>query len=175
MNTQLRSTNLVPSGASFGPGAGVAYFTYLGQVARTGTFNKVYFVTSGVATGTLVQELGVATTPNAPDGTVQPLTIRALDNTAGAYTGAVGRYSNSGNLAYTPPVGDHIWVFARWQPSGTQPTIGLGLAYDLGQFAVFTFASSGTALTLGQVIPAPTSIAATLTTGVAPMLILATA
>jgi hypothetical protein len=174
-NTQLKSTSLLQTTASFSPGSGVAYFEYLGQVARTATFNKVYFVTSGAATGTLVQELGVATTPNAPDGTLQTLTVRALDSTAGAYTGATGRYSNSANLAYTPPVGEHIWVFARWQPSGTQVTISTGLALDLGQYSVFTFSSVGTALTLGQAITVPVAVSATSTTGIAPVLILATA
>lgn len=175
LNTQLKNSNLLQTTASFAPGSGVAYFEYLGQVARTVTLNKVYFVTSGAAAGTLVQELGVATTPEAPNGALQTLTIRALDNTAGAYTGATGRYSNSANLAYTPPVGEHIWVFARWQPSTTQVTISTGFALDLGQYSVFTFSSVGTALTLGQAITVPVAVSVTATTGIAPVLIAATA
>jgi hypothetical protein len=174
LNTQVKNTNLIPTTTSFSPGSGTAYFVYLGQVARIGTYNKIYFVTSGAATGALVQELGVATTPEAPNGALQTLTIRALNSTAGDYTGAAGRYSNTTNLAYTPPVGEHIWVFARWQPAGTQVTISTGLCCDLGQYSVFTFASIGTALTLGQVITTPTAVSVTATTGIAPVLILAT-
>jgi hypothetical protein len=157
---------------SFPTIAGTAYFLYIGQVARTIKLNKVYFVTSAVGAGALTQEFGIATTPNAPDGTIQPLTIRAIDTTATDYTGSVGRYSNGGNLAHTPPVGSHIWVFARFQPATTQPGIANGLACDIGQFSVFTFASVGTPLVLGQVIPTPASVSVTLTTAVAPNLIL---
>ena len=175
LNTQLKNTNLISTTTAFQPNSGFGYFEYIGQVARTVTLNKVYFVTSIAAAGTLVQELGVATTPEAPNGALQALTIRALDSTAGAYTGATGRYSNSANLAYTPPVGEHIWVFCRFQPSGTQVTISTGLACDLGQCSAFTHSSVGTPYTLGLVIPTPIQLSVTGTGSAAPLLILASA
>jgi len=174
-NTLLRSTGLIPLTTAFTTVSGTAYFVYIGQVARSVKLNKVYFVTSGtVAAGALVQEYGVATSPHAPNGVNQALTIAALDSTTGLYTGALGRYSNGGNLAYTPPGATHIWAFARWQPATTPPTIANGLACDAGQFAVVSFASVGTPLVVGQVIATPTTVSVTAVTAIAPNLVLAT-
>lgn len=168
----LKAHQLHELASSFTAIAGTAYFIYLGQVARQETFNKVYFVTATAATGALVQELGVATSPTAPNGAVPELTIRAIDTTAGNYAGATGRYSNSANLAYSPPVGTHIWVFARFQAATTQPLTTTAYGMDQGQGSVVTFASVDEPLVLGQVISDAALVSVTANTGIAPKLAL---
>ena len=115
----------------------VAYWTYLGYTQKTLVVDAIKGIqtVAAVAGGTPQAELALATTPSAPNGTGQSLTVTNVvtysgleDLTAGGLPAIRGTTSTS--LGWTVSPCTHLWAGMRAE-MGTNPTM-LGVAMDLG-------------------------------------------
>lgn len=128
------------------PTPNTAYFTYLGYVAVATTFAFVRFVLETNASGTVAVEVGLFSTPSAPNRANQTVTKLVADATLGDLTtgggGGSPMRSNTTTLAYTVAAGTHLWAGIRTAFSVTQPGIR-SLKYDNLQGTCLTTASAG--------------------------------
>src|SRR5574341_1910396 len=110
--------------------SGDAYFTYLGQVHRDITPKYVAVAVTTAGVGAQTAEIGLFSTPAAPNKAGQSLTklvsTGALGNLA-----ATGVVRNSAAFATLIPAGTFLWAGIRVAMATTQPTLS-NTANDIG-------------------------------------------
>lgn len=124
----------------------VAYFVYLGRTNRRLSAQKVLFrVTTGGAS-TQVGEVGVFSSPLAPNGAAQTLTKIVATGTLDDLTGT-GTLGNTTAFNKTIDAGTHIWAGYRVDMASTEPTV-VGLTCDESMGSIL-FLAAATAFTSG--------------------------
>jgi hypothetical protein len=126
----------------------VAYFVYMGRttVAITPKFVEFYVSTLGAGTSE-VGEVGLFSTPSAPNKAAQSLTKLVSTGTVDTVKVGLGVKRNTSAFATSVPAGTFLWAGIRYAMSGTptQPTT-LSLGYDFAEGQILSLASA-TALT----------------------------
>ena len=141
---------------------GVAYFVYLGPTPGIIIPKFVEFHVSVIGAGTQTAEVGLFSTPAAPNKAGQSLSKLVSTGTVGALT-ATGVVRNSSAFATSIPANTFLWAGIRTAMVTTQPTIW-GLGIDMGEGQVLSTASAGvltgTGPWIGAIITASTSVIA---------------
>lgn len=121
--------------------SGTAYYVYMGRATKDITIKFVEFqiTTSGVGTDT--KEVGLFTTPAAPNKSGQTLTKLVATGTVDAGT-STGVKRNTASFAQLVTKGTHLWAAFRGALATTQITTG-GLAGDMGEGEILTTAAGG--------------------------------
>ena len=123
-----------------------AYFVYLGKTNRKLTATRVLaHVTTG-GTGAQTAEVGLFSTPTAPNRAGQTLTKLVADGTLGDLTGT-GVLGNTTAFSTDIPAGTHLWAGIRTAMATNEPQI-VGLTQDMSAGLVLSTATAG-ALTAG--------------------------
>ena len=137
----FRSPNLAIAATAVIASSNTAYFVYMGKTsgALTVQFVKFYVTTAGA--GTQNAEVGLFSTPNAPNGTAQTLTKIVANATLSSLT-TTGIKSNTVALAQSVAAGTHLWAGVRFGMVTTQPTCA-SVAYDMNGGNLLTTASAG--------------------------------
>ena len=158
----IYSSPLAPGSAGFLLLTGVAYFVYLGPTPAAITPKFVEFHVSVIGAGTQVAEVGLFSSPAAPNKASQSLTKLVSTGTLGALT-AMGVVRNSSAFATSIPANTFLWAGIRTAMTTTQPTIW-GLGIDMGEGQLLSTASAGvltgTGPWTGALITASTSMVA---------------
>src|SRR6185295_15011155 len=123
-------------------GSGVAYFVYVGKTSRplTVAFVECYMTTSG--TGAQTAEVGLFSTPLAPNKSGQTLTKLIATGTVDSLTAAANMRRNTTTFALAVPAGTFLWAAIRTAMASTQPTFA-GVAYDLLEGYILTTSGQG--------------------------------
>jgi len=123
-----------------------AYFVYLGQTNREVTASKVFFTVTTGGTGAQTAEVGLFSTPTAPNRANQTLTKIVATGTMGDLTGT-GVLSNTNAFSQVIAAGTHLWAGIRTAMATNEPQL-YGLTFDQGYGRVLSAAAAG-ALTGG--------------------------
>lgn len=116
-----------------------AYFVYLGKTTRRLKCDKVLFnVTTGGAS-TQAGEVGLFSSPTAPNGAAQTLTCLAKDATLDDLTGT-GVKGNTTAMGYDVPADTHLWAGYRVDMASTEPTV-VGLTGDNSEGTILSLAA----------------------------------
>lgn len=131
---------LCNSASAFTMISGTAYFVYVGRTVRAVTPKYVEFhVTSG-GTGAQTAEVGLYSTPAAPNKTAQALSKLVATSTVDDLT-TTGMKRNTSAFSTLIAAGTHVWAAIRVAMATTQPDI-VGLANDMEQGHVLAQTSS---------------------------------
>jgi hypothetical protein len=124
------------------------YFVYIGK-SPSGLFTTAFveFHVTTAGAGAQTADVGIFSSPKAPDKTAQTLSKRLTASTVDSLT-STGVKRNTGNFAsaFTQP--GHFWVGLRTAMATTQPTLA-GLAGDMSQGHVLEKAACGAFASLG--------------------------
>lgn len=107
--------------------SGTVYFTYLGYFANSVVIKFVEAILAAAGTVSQACEVGLFTSPAAPNKTNQTLTCVAADGTVDTLIGGsvprVVRNTTafSSGAGYTVPAGTHLWSGIRIAMGGSQP------------------------------------------------------
>ena len=121
-----------------------AYFVYIGKTTAEITPKYVEFWVTTISAGTQVMEVGLFSTPAAPNKAAQTVTKLVATGTVDA-TNATGVKRNTTNFSTAIAAGTHLWAGIRTYHATTQPTV-LSLSHDFEHGEVLTTAAA-TALT----------------------------
>lgn len=146
LNATYFFPKLTETGTSFNfsGASGKVYACYLGYVAVTTTFNQVYINLTHNAGSTTNTSVGLLSSPAAPNGSGQTLTLLAQQ--AITINGAgVGVLTNSTPLNVSVPAGTYLWAAYSYQSTGSiSPTTFDDFGRGFGQIFVGDYLSSGT-------------------------------
>ncbi len=143
-----RSPTLTTSSTFLGV-SGTAYFVYIGLVRVAFTPTQVEVHVSTKASGAQTAEVGLFSTPAAPNGAGQTLTKLVASGSLDDLTSADNtRCGNSSALATSVAAGTYLWAGIRTAMATTQPTY-VGLIGDMGFGAILRTAAA-TAFTSGN-------------------------
>lgn len=137
-----------------------AYFVYVGRTTREITTARIAYFVATVADGGTPAEVGLFSTPSAPNRASQTLTKIA----AASASGLASLKTQTTAVVATIPAGTHLWVALRDASATTRVTLR-GLGYDLLDGSCL-ITSSATALTSGTTYAG--TIPADATTSTAP-------
>lgn len=134
---------------------GTAYFLYLGYFAEPKTINWVEFPISANGSGNSVCEVGLFSTPDAPDTSAKTFTkLTSTATTDSTVAGSLPRLCRNTNaLGYTVPAGTHLWAGFRTANSSAEPSVRWVLG-DHSAGSVQSLASSGALTDAGPFGPA---------------------
>jgi len=135
----LRSVLTTRAGSA--PGSQTAWWTYLGYTVESLLIKYVEFYVSVVGVGTQVAEVGLFSTPLAPNKTAQTITKLTSTDTLDSLTVGIGVKRNTNSLNYRVDPGVHLWAGVRFSMQTTQPNI-VGLSGDCNQGRVLLKTSS---------------------------------
>lgn len=123
--------------------ADVAYFVYLGRATRQLTPVRVLFAVSTGGTSTQVGEVGVFSSPTAPNRVGQVLTKIVANGSLDDLTGT-GVLGNTAVFTASTLIsaGTHLWAGYRVAMAGTEPTV-YGLTGDMSQGTILSTAAAG--------------------------------
>lgn len=121
--------------------SGTAYFVYLGKTTKAITVNRVEFLVTTAGAGAQTAEVGLFSTPSAPNRANQSLTKIVATGTVDSLT-ATGLKRNTNAFAQSVAAGTHLWAGIRTAMATTQPTI-VGHSLDLGDARILLAAASG--------------------------------
>lgn len=102
---------------------GTGYFVYVGKLVTARTPLYVEFQVTGAGAGAQTAEVGLFSTPAAPNKTGQSLTKLVATGTVDDLT-TTGIKRNTSALATSVPAGTHLWAGIRTAMSGSEPQIG---------------------------------------------------
>lgn len=154
---------------TFGTTSGTLYAAYLGLLNTAQAFAFVRLYVSTASTGTQTAEVGLLSSPAAPNGTAQTLT-GVVASSLGS-TLLTGLVTNSTTMAGTTiAAGTHLWVGIRVAMTTSQPTFSGGLSGDWGRGAILTRASSA-AIAAGTTYAMSVPSAVILTSNQAPRMV----
>ncbi len=153
-----------PGGGSLLTISQTIYCEYLGLTSASKVVKFVELQLVTVGSGTQVAEVAVASTPLAPNGAAQTMTVLASSGTMTALTtGGGGANStvvkNTSSLAYTLASSINTWACSRYAftSTPTQPTMQSS-ATDMGTGMILTATGQATALTsIGSFTASPVS------------------
>lgn len=145
-----------------------AYFVYLGKTNKRLNAKKVLFHVVTGGSGAQTAEVGLFSSPAAPNRAAQTLTKLAATGTLGDLTGT-GVLGNSSDFGTSIPAGTHLWAGIRTAMATNEPQV-YGLTADMSAGNVLSTATAG-ALTSGTTF-AGALITASVTAWQAPCLTL---
>lgn len=134
-------SNLAPGNAAFLLVSGVGYFVYLGRAAVDMVVKFVEFHVSTAGAGAQVAEVGLFSSPTAPNKTALTMTKLVATGTVDALT-SIGVKRNTSAFATNILAGTHLWAGIRTAMATTQPTIW-GIGVDMAQGKILTKAAVG--------------------------------
>jgi hypothetical protein len=137
----------LPAIAGAATTSGVAYFVYVGLVQTGVTVNRVEFHVTAAGTGTTAGEVGLFSTPAAPNRASQTLTKIVATGTVDTLVSGTGLKRNTTAFAQSVAAGTHLWAGIRTAATTTQPSI-YGLTADMSDGQILTTAAA-TAFTSG--------------------------
>lgn len=120
---------------------GTAYFTYLGYSIVPLTPKYVECYCEVIGAGAQTAELGLFSSPLAPNKAGQALTKVVATGAIGAL-GVAGVIRNTAAFAVVVPAGTHLWAGMRTAMAVTQPTMS-SLGGDMQEGFVLTAAGAG--------------------------------
>lgn len=141
--------------------SGTAYFVYLGKTTRplTIAFLEAHVTANG--TGAQTAEVGLFSTPLAPNKAGQTLTKICATGTVDSLSASPTMKRNTASFAQAVPVGTHLWGAIRTALATTQPTL-VAVAFDMSQGHILTTtaqgALTGLATTAGGLIGLSTAV-----------------
>jgi hypothetical protein len=121
--------------------SGTAYFVYVGRVPSTITPAHVIFHVTTAGSGAQTAEVGLFSSPLAPNRGAQSLTKLVSTGTVSDLTGT-GAAANTAAFTTAIPAGTHLWAGIRTAMASTQPVLW-SLGADMNQGAVLSTAASG--------------------------------
>jgi hypothetical protein len=136
----FRST-LPDAGTGFAFGDQTAYFVYVGRTAVTCTPKFVKGIVRSAGTGAQTAEIGIFSSPNAPNKTNQTLTKLEATGTVDSLIGT-GLVGNTSAFSTSVAAGTYLWAGIRTHLASTQPSF-MGLLFDNGYGLCLSLASSG--------------------------------
>jgi hypothetical protein len=141
--------------------SGTAYYVYMGRATQDVTIKFVEFQITTAGAGTDTKEVGLFSTPSAPNKSNQTLTKIVATGTVDAGT-STGVKRNTASFAQLITKGTHLWAAFRGALSTTQITTG-GLAGDMAEGEILTTTGGGalTGLTTASGV-VPSVVAVTL-------------
>jgi hypothetical protein len=121
---------------------GTAYYVYVGKTVRplTAAFVEAHMTVAG--SGAQTAEMGLFSTPLAPNKAGQTLTKIVATGTVDTLTATVAVKRNTASFATAIPVGTHLWAGIRTALATTQPTF-TGLTGDHSQGHILTTTGQG--------------------------------
>ena len=121
------------NGQDYRPGSGVAYWVYLGFVEKSITIKKIRLFVQSAGSGAQTAEVGLASTPTAPNGGDQTLTkIYGASVVSDLTTG--GGTVKTETLNQVIAARTHLWAGVRTAMASTQPLFrGFVLAWNDGR------------------------------------------
>lgn len=127
--------------------SGTAYCVYVGRTTRPYTAAFVECHLTDLGAGTQVAELGIFSSPLAPNRGNQTLSKLVATGTVDTLTSAQGVKRNTASFAFAIGSGTHLWAVMRVVMATTQPSF-IGLAADMsqGHILVLTGASALTGI-----------------------------
>lgn len=129
--------------------SGTAYFTYLGrammEVSPRPQF--VEFHVSTIGAGAQIAEVGLFSSPSAPNKAAQSLTKIVSTGTVDTLI-STGVKRNTAAFGAAVPFGTHLWAGIRTAMATTQPTIE-SLCRDMAQGNVLSAAAAGVLTAVG--------------------------
>ena len=121
--------------------SGTAYYVYVGRMVQDVTVKFVEFHITGAGAGTDTKEVGLFSTPSAPNKSGQTLTKIAATGTVDSGT-TTGFKRNTAAFNQLVPAGTHLWAALRCALATTQPTCA-GLSGDMGGGTYLTTTGGG--------------------------------
>lgn len=121
--------------------SGTAYYVYIGRTVQDITVKFVEFHITSAGAGTDTKEVGLFSTPSAPNKSAQTLTKIVATGTVDSGT-TTGVKRNTASFAQVVLKGTHLWAAARFALATTQPTCA-GLAGDMSQGHILTTTGGG--------------------------------
>lgn len=140
----LRSN--LPTVAGAATVGAVAYWVFLGRLSRRLTAQKVLFAVTSGGASTQVGEVGIFSSPTAPNRAAQTLTKIVATGTLDDLTGT-GVLGNTTAFAQDVDAGTFLWAGYRVDMASTEPSVQ-GLGSDLSQGRILSLAAA-TAFTSG--------------------------
>lgn len=140
-NSQRIFQSAITEASTFLTISGTAYYVYVGRVAQDITVKFVEFHITTAGAGTDTKEVGLFSTPSAPNKSTQTLTKIVATGTVDSGTGT-GAKRNTAAFNQLVPAGTHLWAAFRGALATTQIT-AVGLANDMGQGHVLTTTGGG--------------------------------
>lgn len=132
---------LIIGNGTFQPASGQLYAVYIGKLNYAQAFAFVRFYISTAGVGTQTAEVGLLSSPAAPNRSFQTLT-GLVGGSVGSLT-ATGSNANSSTFSGTTVAGGtHVWAGVRVVMGTTQPTFSGGYSEDLAQLSVLALGSS---------------------------------
>lgn len=122
--------------------SGTAYFVYMGKTITALTPRFVEYMVSVIGAGAQTMEIGLFSTPLAPNAGSQSVTKLVATGTCTSVT-STGTKSNTSAFTISIAAGTHLWTGVRWAMATTQPTVQSAVMCDFGLGAVLTTAASG--------------------------------
>lgn len=125
------------------------YALYVGYIAAGTVIRSVRVRQTGLASGTGQAEVAIASSPAAPNGASQTLTVLAAGVTASLTANNNSAKKNNADLAHTLAADTHLWCLFRAQFATTQPSVWMCRAeIDNDAYAVFYKTSQSDLTTL---------------------------
>lgn len=121
--------------------SGTAYYVYVGKVEEWTTFAFVELHCTVIGAGAQTAELGLFSSPLAPNKTGQTLSKLVATGTVDALT-STGVKRNTASFALAVAPGTHLWAAARFAMATTQPSM-VGLGNHMSQGALLTTTGGG--------------------------------
>jgi len=121
--------------------SGTAYFVYVGRtvIAIAPPRISLHCTTAGL--GTQIAEIGLFSTPSAPNGASQSLTKLVSTGTVDSLT-STGRKRNTSAFATELNVNTYLWAGVRFAMATTQPTV-MGLFADISTGCILQLTGAG--------------------------------
>lgn len=136
---------------------GVAYCVYLGKLQEAKVFKHVKFRVSVVGAGSQTAEVGLFSSPLAPNGSSQTLTKLWADGTIDTLTASAVVKKNTNASVVSIPAGTHLWAVLRTAMATTQITCAV--IQDDWVLGFIGFASPGVLTGLSSFSYTPTALA----------------
>lgn len=137
--------------------ANTAYFVYMGQVPAC-TPKYVEFQMTAAGSGAQTAEVGLFSTPSAPNKANQSLTKLVATGTVDTLTATLTVKRNTNAFSTAIADGTYLWAGIRTNLASTQPTLR-GIELDFGQGYLLTTATAGALTGAGPWTGALTSAA----------------
>ena len=128
-------TGLPLTATSFAGASARAYFVYLGKTLRAITPKHVEVHINPAGSGAQTAEVGLFSTPSAPDRTAKTFTKLVATGTVDDLT-TTGLKRNPTAFTVEIPAGTHLWAGVRTAMATTQPTYLPGIFHDRALGAV---------------------------------------
>ncbi len=139
---RILSSRLPNMGTSLTTVSGTAYFVYLGLLTALAQPKFVEFFVAASGSGSQTAEVGLFSSPAAPNKANQSLTKLVSTGAVDALTSAFAVKRNTTAFATDIAAGTHLWAGIRIAMASIQPTIS-ALCVDFLQGRILSTTSAG--------------------------------